>query len=246
MTKERALSAMSRGLGPHSSRRGLLQAGLAIGTLALAQRAALGQSGGTHAHMPELGVTKVPVVPAMDQPLVEPEVRRSVERRAQHQPALRLRLARHRRHASLPAQLRGRRGPDPAHEAGRDPEDPARQRLAAQPRPGARQPFAIRISSTTPTSTSTARTAARAASPTTSCARCRPASRTTSRSRCPRTIRAAPTGIIRITTARPTCRWRAAWSAPSSSKATSPTSPRSPGRASASCCCRRSCSTPTT
>ena len=52
-------------------------AGLAIGTLALGQRAALGQSGGAHAHMPELGVTKLPVVPAMDQPLVEPEVRRS-------------------------------------------------------------------------------------------------------------------------------------------------------------------------
>ena len=27
--------------------------------------------------MPEVGVTKLPVVPAMDQPLVEPEVRRS-------------------------------------------------------------------------------------------------------------------------------------------------------------------------
>jgi FtsP/CotA-like multicopper oxidase with cupredoxin domain len=51
---------------------------LAIGTLALGRRAALGQSGGGHAHMPELGVAKLPVVPAMDQPLVEPEVRRSV------------------------------------------------------------------------------------------------------------------------------------------------------------------------
>jgi hypothetical protein len=50
---------------------------LAIGTLALGQRAALGQSGDAHAHMPELGVAKLPVVPAMDQPLVEPEVRRS-------------------------------------------------------------------------------------------------------------------------------------------------------------------------
>ena len=50
---------------------------MAIGTLALGQRAVLGQSGGAHAHMPELGVTKLPVVPAMDQPLVEPEVRRS-------------------------------------------------------------------------------------------------------------------------------------------------------------------------
>jgi FtsP/CotA-like multicopper oxidase with cupredoxin domain len=67
-----------RGLGPHASRRGLLKAGLAIGTLALGQRTALGQSGGAHVHMPELGVAKLPVVPAMDQSLVEPEVRRSV------------------------------------------------------------------------------------------------------------------------------------------------------------------------
>jgi FtsP/CotA-like multicopper oxidase with cupredoxin domain len=44
-------------------------------------------------------------------------------------------------------------------------------------------------------------------------------------------IRAAPTGTIRITTARPTCRWRAAWPAPSSSMC-----PRSPRRASGSCC----------
>ena len=66
-----------RGLGPHASRRGLLKAGLAIGTLALGQRAALGQSGGA-VHMPELGVAKLPVVPAMDQSLVEPGVRRSV------------------------------------------------------------------------------------------------------------------------------------------------------------------------
>ena len=63
---------------------------------------------------------------------------------------------------------------------------------------------------------------------------------------CRPTTRAAPTGTIRITTARPTCRWRAAWRAPSSSKATSPTCPRSPRRASASCCCRRSCSMPST
>ena len=78
MAKEQRFFGMSRGFGPHGSRRGLLQAGLAIGTLALGQRAALGQSGGAHAHMPELGVAKLPVVPTMDQPLVEPEVRRSV------------------------------------------------------------------------------------------------------------------------------------------------------------------------
>ena len=71
MAKEQRFFGMSRGFGPHGSRRGLLQAGLAIGTLALGQRAALGQSGDAHAHMPELGVTKLPVVPAMDQPLVD-------------------------------------------------------------------------------------------------------------------------------------------------------------------------------
>ena len=77
MAKEQGFLGTSRGLLPHASRRGLLQASLAIGTLALGGRAALGQSGGAHAHMPEVGVATVPVVPAMDQPLVEPEVRRS-------------------------------------------------------------------------------------------------------------------------------------------------------------------------
>src|SRR5262245_56497674 len=77
MAKEQGLSGTSRGLGPQASRRGLLQAGLAIGALALGRRAALGQPGHAH-HMPELGVAKLPVVPAMDQPLVEPEIRRSV------------------------------------------------------------------------------------------------------------------------------------------------------------------------
>ena len=59
MAKEQRLFGTSRGLAPHASRRGLLKAGLAIGTLALSQRAALGQPGGAHAHMPELGVTKI-------------------------------------------------------------------------------------------------------------------------------------------------------------------------------------------
>jgi FtsP/CotA-like multicopper oxidase with cupredoxin domain len=55
----------------------LLQAGLALATLALGQRTALGQPG--HAHdMPALGVANLPIVPAMDQPLLEPEVRRSL------------------------------------------------------------------------------------------------------------------------------------------------------------------------
>jgi FtsP/CotA-like multicopper oxidase with cupredoxin domain len=65
----------SQRLGPYASRRGLLQAGLAFGTLTLGGRAALGQSHDAHVHMPELGVAKVPVVPAMDQPLIEPDVR---------------------------------------------------------------------------------------------------------------------------------------------------------------------------
>jgi hypothetical protein len=80
MAKARRFFGTSRGLGPHASRRGVLQAGLAIGTLALGRRAALGQSAGAHVHhMPELGLAKLPVVPAMDQPLVEPKVRHSVD-----------------------------------------------------------------------------------------------------------------------------------------------------------------------
>jgi len=78
MAKAQRFLGTSRGLGPYASRRGLLQAGLAIGTLAVGQRTALGQSGGAHIHMPEIGAAKLPVVPAVDQPLVEPEVRRSV------------------------------------------------------------------------------------------------------------------------------------------------------------------------
>src|SRR5215471_20601201 len=78
MAKAQRLFGTRRGLGPRASRRGLLQAGLAIGTLALGRRVALGQSGGVHVHMPELGVAELPVVPAMEAPLVEPEVRRSV------------------------------------------------------------------------------------------------------------------------------------------------------------------------
>jgi FtsP/CotA-like multicopper oxidase with cupredoxin domain len=73
MTKERKLFSA----GPHPSRRGLLQGGLAIGTLALGGRAALAQHA-DHAHMPEIGVAQVPAVAAMDQPLTEPAVRRSV------------------------------------------------------------------------------------------------------------------------------------------------------------------------
>jgi FtsP/CotA-like multicopper oxidase with cupredoxin domain len=80
MAREQCLFSTSRGVGPRASRRSLLQAGLALSTMALGRRVALGQSGGAHAHghMPELDVATLPVVPAMDQPLVEPEVRRSV------------------------------------------------------------------------------------------------------------------------------------------------------------------------
>ena len=65
------------------TRAAYLTAGLAAGRFGdwhagTQPRAALGQSGGAHAHMPELGVAKLPVASAMDQPLVEPEMRRSV------------------------------------------------------------------------------------------------------------------------------------------------------------------------
>src|SRR5690242_17307188 len=79
MAKQPEFSGTSRWLGPHTSRRGLLRAGLALGTLALGQRVALGQSAGDHAHnMPDPGLANPPAAPAMDQPLVEPDVRRSV------------------------------------------------------------------------------------------------------------------------------------------------------------------------
>ena len=78
MSREQGAVGTGRRLGPHVSRRGLLWGGVAVGTLALGQRAVLGQSGGAHDHhMPELGVAKSPVAPAMDQPLTEPEARRS-------------------------------------------------------------------------------------------------------------------------------------------------------------------------
>jgi len=132
----------------------------------------------------------------------------------------RIRLSRHRRHAPLPARLRRRAGADAEHEAWRDPEDPAHQRPAAQPRYPAQQPLA-----SAPVQQHEPPFPRRALQP----ERHRrqrhaldgaPTSCTTSTSRCPRTTRAAPTGTIRITTARPMCRWRAAWRVPSSSKAT--------------------------
>ena len=77
MAKEQRRFGTSRGFGPNLSRRHLLQGGVAIGTLALGQHSVVGQSAGAHVHMPEIGLANVPVVPAMDQPLIEPEVRRS-------------------------------------------------------------------------------------------------------------------------------------------------------------------------
>ena len=56
--------------GRAAGRLGVRHAGAAAGCCA-------GQSHDAHAHMPELGVANLPVVAAMDQPLVEPEVRRS-------------------------------------------------------------------------------------------------------------------------------------------------------------------------
>ena len=78
MAKAQRFFGTSRGLGPHASRRGVLQAGLVIGTLALGRRTALAQPGGMHAHMPEPGVAQLPLVPVVDQPLVEPAIRRSI------------------------------------------------------------------------------------------------------------------------------------------------------------------------
>src|ERR1700693_5409615 len=79
MAKGQRFLGASRGLGPHTSRRGLLQGSLAIGALALGQRAALGEADGAHAHahMPERGGAKLRFVAPSAQPLVEPEIRRS-------------------------------------------------------------------------------------------------------------------------------------------------------------------------
>jgi hypothetical protein len=138
MAKEQRFVGTSPRLGLHASRRGLLQAGLAIGTLALGQRAALGQGGGAHAHMSELGVANLPVAPAIDQPLIEPEARRSAN--GELRTSLRCAYA-YRDIGGFRLHLR-------SYEGGIAPT--------------------LR-SSTTRTCISTARTAARAASPTTSC-----------------------------------------------------------------------------
>ena len=57
--------------------------------------------------MPELGLATSPAVPAMDQPLVEPEIRRSANGVLSTSLRCRLCLSRHRRHASLSAAYEG-------------------------------------------------------------------------------------------------------------------------------------------
>jgi FtsP/CotA-like multicopper oxidase with cupredoxin domain len=62
------------------SRRRLIDGGFALGAFAVGHRLALAQQppAHQHSHMPELGRVARPAVPAMDQPLIEPEVRRSI------------------------------------------------------------------------------------------------------------------------------------------------------------------------
>jgi FtsP/CotA-like multicopper oxidase with cupredoxin domain len=77
MANRQGRAGIGRRLAVGLSRRGVLNGGLALGAAALAPRFALAQAAGAHAHVPELGVATSPIVPAMDQPLIEPEVRRS-------------------------------------------------------------------------------------------------------------------------------------------------------------------------
>lgn len=105
MTRESGTTGAGRRPGPQASRRGVLRAGLAAGTVALGGNAALAQTGGAqtggapagsphaghaghaapsapaihagHAHMSEIGLAASTAPPPLDQPLIEPEVRRS-------------------------------------------------------------------------------------------------------------------------------------------------------------------------
>lgn len=100
MIKKSGVTGAGRMPGPQASRRGVLQAGLAMGTVALGGGAALAQTGGAqttqpggahaghaghtapavhagHDHMAEIGVAKSTAPPPLDQPLIEPEIRRS-------------------------------------------------------------------------------------------------------------------------------------------------------------------------
>ena len=202
MSKEQRFFGTSRGLGPHASRRGLLQAGLAIGTLALGQRAAQGQPGDAHTHMPELGVAKLPFVPAMDQSLVEPEVRRSANGV----------LSTSLRCAYTYRDLGGTRLYLRAYEGGLGP--------TLRMKPG--ETLKIQLINDLPPNRDILRSNPSHPHQFNNTnfhfhgAHCSPSGiadnvmrlmepgrATTSRSRCPRTTRAAPTGTIRISTARP-------------------------------------------
>jgi len=75
MAKRQSISGAGRGPGLRVQRRGLLQASLAIGALPWGRRAALGQHK-HHGQMPDAGLVNEAVA-ATDQPLREPEIRRS-------------------------------------------------------------------------------------------------------------------------------------------------------------------------
>ena len=108
MTKKSEITGTGRTPGSQASRRGVLQAGLALGTVALGGGTALAQTSGAqpggphaghaghvtpgapapvtpaspavhagHAHMAEIGVAASTAPPPLDQPLIEPEIRRS-------------------------------------------------------------------------------------------------------------------------------------------------------------------------
>ena len=119
------------------SRRRLLNGGTALGAYFLLPRSADAQHQG-HDHS-KMGLDPGPIVQAaaasMDQPLLEPEVRRSVNGVLQHDAVLSLCLQGHRRAAALSPELRGHEPrPDLAHEARRDAEDQAVERFPAEPR----------------------------------------------------------------------------------------------------------------
>jgi FtsP/CotA-like multicopper oxidase with cupredoxin domain len=215
---------------------------LAFGTLALGQGAALGQSHDAHAHMPELGVANLPVVAAMDQPLVEPEVRRSAN--SVLSTSLRCAYA-YRDIGGVRLHLRAYEG-GLAPTLRMKPGETLKIRLINDLPPNRDIPpgnpshphqfnntnlhFHGAHGSPSGIADNVMRLMAPGKSYDIEIAL--PADHTR--------------GTIRITTARRTCRSRAAWLARSSSKATSPMCRKSAGRASVSCCCRRWCSTPST
>ena len=221
------------------SRRRLLSSATGLGALIWVPR--LARAADPHGHMnmsdphehmnmsPTLGMEPRKPPPAMDAPLIEPETRRSVNESPADDAALRLHLSRHWWRTALRAQLRGRLArSNPAHEARRDPQDPHAQRLPAQPRPdadGPEQPASVQQHELSfsrqplgPRRHLRQRHALDGAGRDLR-HRNHPAQGPHQR---------APTGTTRTITAAPTSRWQAAWSAWSSSRATSPRCPRSP------------------